>query len=370
MQIVRDLAGYTMGRSDLVRRAMSKKKTAVMEKERQNFVYGNEAEGVKGCIANGIDEKTANHIYDEMIDFAKYAFNKSHAAAYAVVAYRTAYLKYFYPKEFLAGILNDRIDKIEEISKYIAYMKEKNIEVLPPDINKSKAIFSVQGNGLRFGLGALRGVGQAPIEGVINERNEHGEFKDFADFALRCAKYVNKRIVESLVYAGAFDCFGYTRSQFAAVYDEVITRVNAMDKQKAGAQISLFGDIIEEQSIDIDYPTIPEYEQTEKLSKEKSVLGVYVSGHPFEKFAPYFKDKSFNCSMLTEYLEDEETGAKTYTEISDGQQVQIARSVAAQLDATGAEVIVTACPLCKKAIGRGTKGEVRDLAEIVVAAIK
>ncbi|MFQ9739378.1 MAG: OB-fold nucleic acid binding domain-containing protein [Christensenellaceae bacterium] len=196
-------------------------------------------------------------------------------------------------------------------------------------MNKSKAIFSVQGNGLRFGLGALRGVGQAPIEGVINERNEHGEFKDFADFALRCAKYVNKRIVESLIYAGAFDCFGYTRSQFAAVYDEVITRVNAMDKQKAGAQISLFGDIIEEQSIDIDYPTIPEYEQTEKLSKEKSVLGVYVSGHPFEKFAPYFKDKSFNCSMLTEYLEDEETGAKTYTEISDGQQVTMGGMVAA-----------------------------------------
>ena len=331
MQIFQKLAGYSLGQADLVRRAMAKKHKDELMAQKDKFIYGDIDKGgnITGCAAQGIPADVAAKIFADMESFASYAFNKSHAAAYAVVAYRTAYLKYFYPKEFLAGILNDRIDKIEEISKYIAYMKEKNIEVLPPDINKSKAIFSVQGNGLRFGLGALRGVGQAPIEGVINERNEHGEFKDFADFALRCAKYVNKRIVESLIYAGAFDCFGYTRSQFAAVYDEVITRVNAMDKQKAGAQISLFGDIIEEQSIDIDYPTIPEYEQTEKLSKEKSVLGVYVSGHPFEKFAPYFKDKSFNCSMLTEYLEDEETGAKTYTEISDGQQVTMGGMVAA-----------------------------------------
>ena len=302
MQIFQKLAGYSLGQADLVRRAMAKKHKDELMAQKDKFIYGDIDKGgnITGCAAQGIPADVAAKIFADMESFASYAFNKSHAAAYAVVAYRTAYLKYFYPKEFLAGILNDRIDKIEEISKYIAYMKEKNIEVLPPDINKSKAIFSVQGNGLRFGLGALRGVGQAPIEGVINERNEHGEFKDFADFALRCAKYVNKRIVESLIYAGAFDCFGYTRSQFAAVYDEVITRVNAMDKQKAGAQISLFGDIIEEQSIDIDYPTIPEYEPTEKLSKEKSVLGVYVSGHPFEKFAPYFKDKSFNCSMLTE----------------------------------------------------------------------
>ncbi|MFQ7701323.1 MAG: DNA polymerase III subunit alpha, partial [Christensenellaceae bacterium] len=244
MQIFQKLAGYSLGQADLVRRAMAKKHKDELMAQKDKFIYGDIDKGgnITGCAAQGIPADVAAKIFADMESFASYAFNKSHAAAYAVVAYRTAYLKYFYPKEFLAGILNDRIDKIEEISKYIAYMKEKNIEVLPPDINKSKAIFSVQGNGLRFGLGALRGVGQAPIEGVINERNEHGEFKDFADFALRCAKYVNKRIVESLIYAGAFDCFGYTRSQFAAVYDEVITRVNAMDKQKAGAQISLFGD--------------------------------------------------------------------------------------------------------------------------------
>lgn len=331
MQIFQKLAGYSLGQADLVRRAMAKKHKDELMAQKDKFIFGDIAQGgnITGCAAQGIPADVAAKIFADMESFASYAFNKSHAAAYAVVAYRTAYLKYFYPKEFLAGILNDRIDKIEEISKYIAYMKEKNIDVLPPHINKSKSIFSVEGNGLRFGLGALRGVGQAPIEAVIEERNANGEFKDFADFAIRCAKHVNKRIVESLIYAGAFDCFGYTRSQFAAVYDEVITRVNAMDKQKAGAQISLFGDIIEEQSLEIVYPDIPEYEQTEKLSKEKSVLGVYVSGHPFEKYVAYFKDKNFNCSMLTEYMEDEETGVKTYTELSDGQQVTMGGMIAA-----------------------------------------
>ncbi|MBS1400249.1 MAG: DNA polymerase III subunit alpha [Clostridia bacterium] len=331
MQIFQKLAGYSLGQADLVRRAMAKKHKDELMAQKDKFIFGDIAQGgnITGCAAQGIPADVAAKIFADMESFASYAFNKSHAAAYAVVAYLTAYLKYFYPKEFLAGILNDRIDKIEEISKYIAYMKEKNIDVLPPHINKSKSIFSVEGNGLRFGLGALRGVGQAPIEAVIEERNANGEFKDFADFAIRCAKHVNKRIVESLIYAGAFDCFGYTRSQFAAVYDEVITRVNAMDKQKAGAQISLFGDIIEEQSLEIVYPDIPEYEQTEKLSKEKSVLGVYVSGHPFEKYVAYFKDKNFNCSMLTEYMEDEETGVKTYTELSDGQQVTMGGMIAA-----------------------------------------
>jgi DNA polymerase-3 subunit alpha len=208
-------------------------------------------------------------------------------------------------------------------------MKEKNIDVLPPDINKSKAIFWVEGNGLRIGLGALRGVGQDAIEAVIKERNENGLFKDFSDFIVRCAKYINKRIVESLIYAGAFDSFGYTRSQFAAVYEEALARVNAIDKQKAGAQISLFGSILEEQSLEISYPNVPEYDTMEKLSKEKSVLGVYVSGHPFEKFLPYFKDKTFNCSMLNNYTEDEEGGAKTYTDVSDGMSVSMGGMISA-----------------------------------------
>ena len=331
MQIFQQLAGYTYGQADLVRRAMAKKKKKELMEQKDKFIHGAPEEGITGCVSKGIPEEVAAKIFGDMESFASYAFNKSHAAAYAVVAYRTAYLKAFYPKEFLAGILNDRIDKIEEISKYITYMKERNITVLPPDINKSRDIFYVEGNGLRIGLGALRGVGQDAIAAVIKERNENGEFKDFSDFIVRCAKHVNKRIVESLIYAGAFDSFGYARSQFASVYEEVLARVNAMDKQKAGDQISLFGSILEEQSIEIRYPDIPEYETMERLSKEKSVLGVYVSGHPFEKFLPHFKDKTFNCSMLNAFTEEEgeEGGAKTYTEISDGMPVTMGGMIGA-----------------------------------------
>ena len=323
MQIFQQLAGYTYGQADLVRRAMAKKKKKELMEQKDKFIYGAPDEGITGCVSKGIPAEVAEKIFGDMESFASYAFNKSHAAAYAVVAYRTAYLKHFYPKEFLAGILNDRIDKIDEVSKYIMYMKEKNIDILPPNINKSKDIFWVEGNGLRIGLGALRGVGQDAIAAVINERERNGEFKDFADFAMRCSKYVNKRIVESLIYAGAFDCFGYNRAQVAAVYEEVLTRVSAMEKQKAGAQISLFGSILQEQAIEVKFPNIPEFETMEKLSKEKSVLGVYVSGHPFEKYITYFKDKTFNCSMLNNYLEDEETGEKTYAEVADGQQVSM-----------------------------------------------
>ena len=328
MQIFQQLAGYSLGQADLVRRAMAKKKKKELMEQKDKFIYGAPDEGITGCASLGIPAEVAAKIFADMESFASYAFNKSHAAAYAVVAYRTAYLKAFYPKEFLAGILNDRIDKIDEISKYILYMKEKNIAVLPPDINKSKEIFWVEGNGLRIGLGALRGVGQDAIAAVIKERNENGEFKDFADFVVRCAKYVNKRIVESLIYAGAFDSFGYARAQVAAVYEDALARVNAMDKQKAGAQISLFGSILEEQSLDVVFPNIPEYETMEKLSKEKSVLGVYVSGHPFEKFLPYFKDRTFNCSMLNTYTEEED-GAKTYTEISDGMPITMGGMISA-----------------------------------------
>ena len=329
MQIFQQLAGYTYGQADLVRRAMAKKKKKELMAHKDKFIYGDSDAKITGCVSKGIPAEVAAKIFGDMESFASYAFNKSHAAAYAVVAYRTAYLKAFYPKEFLAGVLNDRIDKIEEISKYITYMKERNIAVLQPDINKSRDIFYVEGNGIRIGLAALRGVGQDAIAAVIKERNENGEFKDFSDFIVRCAKFVNKRIVESLIYAGAFDSFGYTRSQFASVYEEALARVNAMDKQKAGDQISLFGSILEEQSIDVRYPDIPEYETMEKLSKEKSVLGVYVSGHPFEKFLPYFKDSTFNCSMLNAYTEDEESGVKTYTEISDGMPITMGGMIGA-----------------------------------------
>ncbi|MBE7067779.1 MAG: DNA polymerase III subunit alpha [Clostridiales bacterium] len=329
MQIFQQLAGYSLGQADLVRRAMAKKKKKELMEQKDKFIYGSPEDNITGCASLGIPAEVAAKIFADMESFASYAFNKSHAAAYAVVAYRTAYLKAFYPKEFLAGILNDRIDKIDEVSKYIMYMKEKNIDVLPPDINKSKEIFWVEGNGLRIGLGALRGVGQEAISSVIKERDENGLFKDFSDFIMRCIKFVNKRILESLIYAGAFDSFGYARAQVASVYEDALSRMNAIDKQKSGAQISLFGSILQETALKIDFPNIPEYETMEKLSKEKSVLGVYVSGHPFEKFLPYFKDASFNCSVLNSYTEDEETGVKTYTDLADGTPVTMGGMISA-----------------------------------------
>ena len=208
------------------------------------------------------------------------------------------------------------------------YMKEKEIPVLPPDVNRSRAIFYVEGDGIRIGLGALRGVGQEAIAAVIKEREKNGAFVDFADFILRCAKHVNKRIVESLIYAGAFDCFGYHRAQYAAVYEEALSRVNAIDKQKAGAQISLFGSVLEEQKIEIAFPDIPEYDIMEKLSKEKSVLGVYVSGHPLEKYTQHFKEMTFNCLMLSDFTEDEETGEKVYHEIENEKEVTMGGIIA------------------------------------------
>ena len=329
MQIFQRLAGYSLGQADLVRRAMSKKQKKELMEQKDKFIYGSPKDNITGCAALGIPAEVAAKIFADMESFASYAFNKSHAAAYAVVAYRTAYLKHFYPKEFLAGVLNDRIDKIEEISKYVMYMKEKNIDVLPPDINRSREIFWVEGNGIRIGLGALRGVGQEAIAAVIKEREENGLFKDFSDFVHRCTKFVNKRIVESLIYAGAFDCFGYNRAQVAHVYEDVMNRVSGMEKQKTGAQMSFFGSMIEEQRVEVSFPNIPEFEMMEKLSKEKSVLGVYVSGHPFEKFLPYFKECSFNCSMLNEYTEDEETGERTYADIRDEQPATMGGMISA-----------------------------------------
>lgn len=322
MQIFQQLAGYTFGQADLVRRAMAKKHKDELMAQRDKFIYGDIDQGgtITGCASHGIPPEVASKIFADMESFASYAFNKSHAAAYAVVAYRTAYLKYFYPKEFIAGVLNDRIDKIDEITKYVLYMKEKKYDVLPPDINKSRAVFKVEGNGIRFGLGALRGVGQGAVEQVIEERNEHGLFKSFQDFLMRCTKYVNKRIVECFILGGAFDCFGYKRSQYMAVYEGLMNRIAGIDKQKASAQMSLFGDIIEEQEIEVNYPDIPEYESGERLSFEKQCLGVYISGHPFEKYLPYFSDMNFNCSMLNDFEEDED-GNRTYNAVESGQPV-------------------------------------------------
>ena len=285
MQIVRDLAGYTWGRSDLVRRAMSKKKTKVMEEERQNFVYGNKAEGVPGCVANGIDEKVANKIYDEMIDFAKYAFNKSHAAAYAVVSYQTAYLKYYYPVEFMAALMTSVLDNSTKVSEYILTCRRMGIEILPPDINEGESGFSVSGNSIRYGLSAIKSVGRPVIEAIIEERKERGVFTTLNDFITRMSgKDVNKRSIENFIKAGALDCLEGTRKQLLMVYSSVLDSVNQEKKNSMAGQMTLFDLAPEEDKADFELklPDVGEYPKEELLAFEKEVLGVYISGHPLE----------------------------------------------------------------------------------------
>lgn len=287
MQIVMELAGYTLGRSDLVRRAMSKKKGDVMQRERQNFVYGNEEEGVPGCINRGIDEKTANKIFDEMIDFAKYAFNKSHAAAYAVVAYQTAYLKCHYPEEFMAALITSVLDRTDKVSEYIAHCRKHGIQILPPDINEGFGHFSVSGNAIRYGLSALKSVGRSVIDAIVEEREQHGLYRDLKDFISRLSnKEVNKRTIESFIKSGAFDCFDANRRQMMMVYLQVIDTVNQEKKSAMTGQMSLLDFLGEEEKkeFDISYPNVAEYEKEEMLSYEKEVLGVYVSGHPLEDY--------------------------------------------------------------------------------------
>ncbi len=331
MQIFQNLAGYSLGQADLVRRAMAKKHRSELMAQKDKFIYGDLDKGgnIAGCASRGIPPGVSAELFAQMESFASYAFNKSHAAAYAVVTYQTAFLKKYYPKEFLAGVLNNRIDKIDEIAKYVVYMKEKNIAVYPPDVNKSRAYFSVQGDGLRFGLCALRGVGVAAMEKVIEEREAHGAFKDFPDFIMRCVGFVNKKMVESLIYGGAFDSMGQKRAQYHAVYEELMRRLAAIDKQKSSAQMSLFGDIIEEKPPEVKYPDIPEWNTSELLSNEKSVLGVYVSGHPFGAYSAYFTDCNFNTGMLADFEEDEETGDRTYQQFKTGDAVTMGGIVSA-----------------------------------------
>ena len=316
MQIVRNLAGYTLGRSDLVRRAMSKKKAAVMEKERQNFVYGNEAEGVPGCIANGIDEKTANKIYDEMIDFAKYAFNKSHAAAYAVVSYQTAWLKYYYPVEFMAALMTSVIDNPGKVSEYIYSCRQMGIKILPPDINKGEGSFSVDSGNIRYGLAAIKSIGKPVIESIIKERKNGGPFSNLKDFIERLSgKEVNKRTIESFIKSGAFDSLGGTRKQFMVVYVQILDQVNRERKYSMTGQLSLFDIVSDDQKseFDIPLPDVGEYEKETKLAFEKEVLGVYLSGHPLEDYEEKWRK---NISRTTlDFQLDDETGR---TKVHDG----------------------------------------------------
>lgn len=307
MQIVRDLGGYTLGRSDLVRRAMSKKKQAVMEKERANFVYGNEEESVPGCVSRGIDEKTASGIYDTMMDFAKYAFNKSHAACYAVVAYQTAYLKYYYPVEFMAALMTSVIDNPKKVAEYILVCRNMGIEILPPDINEGESGFSVSGSSIRYALTAIKSVGRPVITAVVEERKERGPFLNLQDFVNRITdKDVNKRAVESFIKAGALDGLGGTRKQFMSVFSQVMDRTQKDRKNNMAGQLSLF-DIVEEEEkegLALKLPDVGEYPKEMKLAFEKEVLGIYVSGHPLEEYEAAWRKKISNTTADFAYDEE------------------------------------------------------------------
>ena len=328
MQIVQKLAGYTLGRSDLVRRAMSKKKAAVMEKERQNFVYGNKEEGVPGCIANGISEQTANKIYDEMIDFAKYAFNKSHAAAYAVVAYQTAYLKYYYPVEFMAALMTSVIDNPGKVSEYILSCRQMGIAILPPDINEGEARFSVSDGSIRYALSAIKGVGRPVVEAIAEERRLAGRFQSLADFIERMSgKEVNKRVVENLIKAGALDSLGGNRQQYIQAYASIMDSVAQSNKTMMTGQMSLFDFVDEDQkeSFQVKLPNVGEYPKELLLSFEKDVLGVYISGHPLEEYEERWKKNI--TAVTTDFMLDEETNR---TRVHDGESVIIGGMIMAK----------------------------------------
>ena len=330
MQIVRDLAGYTMGRSDLVRRAMSKKKTAVMEKERQNFVYGNEAEGVKGCIANGIDEKTANHIYDEMIDFAKYAFNKSHAAAYAVVSYQTAYLKYYYPKEFMAALMSSVMDNVSKFSEYILTCRRMmDIAILPPDINEGESGFSVSGDGIRYGLSAIKSVGRPVVDAILEGRKKNGIFSSMEDFINRMTnKEVNRRTIENFIKSGAMDSLPGTRRQKVAVAPILLDNKARERKNAWEGQMSLFDLVSEEEKKEyqVSFPDVGEYSKEELLAFEKDILGVYISGHPLDDYEGLWR-KNITATSA-DFIVDEETEEAV---VKDGMKVVIGGLVAGKV---------------------------------------
>ncbi|MDY2608250.1 MAG: DNA polymerase III subunit alpha [Lachnospiraceae bacterium] len=316
MQIVRELAGYTLGRSDLVRRAMSKKKQSVMEKEKQNFVYGNPEENVKGCIANGIDEQIAIKIYNDMMDFAKYAFNKSHAAAYAVVSYQTAFLKYYYPVEYMAALMTSVIENSTKVSEYIVTSRGMGIKLLPPDINEGESGFSVKNNSIVYGLSAIKSIGKSVIDAIVEERELNGRFTSLKNFIERLSgKEVNKRTVENFIKAGAFDSLDGNRRQLMTIYSRIIDSVNEEKKKSITGQMSLFDLVSDEDKADyeIRMPDLEEYSKEEKLAFEKEVLGVYVSGHPLEQYEAKWRKnvKSFTKDFITD--EEGNTIAKDNT---------------------------------------------------------
>ena len=321
MQIVMKLAGYDLGRSDLVRRAMSKKKADVMAKEREYFVYGNKDLNVPGCIARGIDERVANKIFDDMTDFAKYAFNKSHAAAYTIVSYQTAWLKYYYPVEFMAALMTSVIDFPTKVAEYIMECRKMDIKILPPDINEGERDFSVSGGNIRYALSAIKSVGRSVIDNIVNERQEHGPFVSLKDFIERLSgKEVNKRTVESFIKSGAMDGLHATRRQLMMVYVQVMDQVNQERKKSMTGQMTLFDFVSDDEKaeFDVHYPNVGEYDKELKLAFEKEVLGVYISGHPLEEYAKFLMKNV--TAVTTDFYVDDETGE---SRVRDNQNVII-----------------------------------------------
>ena len=321
MQIVRDLAGYTLGRSDMVRRAMSKKKASVMEKERKNFVYGNEEEGVKGCIANGIKEDVANRIFDEMIDFAKYAFNKSHAACYAYISYQTAYLKYYYPKEFMASLLTSVMDNTTKVSEYILSCRQMGIAILPPDINEGESKFSVAEGGIRFGLSAIKGVGISVSDEIVRIRKEGGKFDSLEDLVERTSnKEVNRRTLENFIKSGAVDSLEGNRNQKLQIVSQVLNNKSKNQKNVISGQMSLFDFATEEdkKSFQVQMPEVKELSREQILLFEKETLGIYISGHPLEDYADEM-EKNVTAKTSDFAIDEESNEAK----LGDGQKVII-----------------------------------------------
>ena len=340
MQIVRELAGYSLGRADLVRRAMGKKKLDVMAKEREIFINGQLDENgdviVPGCVRNGIDEKSANKIFDEMSEFAKYAFNKSHAACYAVVAYRTAYLKTYYPEEFMAATLNSFLGNLDKIPEYIDECKRLKINILKPDINKSISKFTVEDGKIRFGLGSIKNVGKAPVDAIIEERESNGIFKGFIDFCERVIdKGVNKKCVESLIKAGVFEEFEQTRATLLASFEQIIDGIQSEKKRGLDGQVSMFDMGTKEEKEDMQkkkyaFEIHQEVSDKEKLSMEKEMLGIYISGHPLEKYRKLIQQQTNISTLDINQVEEQnstentEQGYNTITKFKDGQQIRYA----------------------------------------------
>ena len=307
MQIVRDLAGYSYGQSDLLRRAMSKKKDSVMKEERKNFVYGDESKGIPGCVANGVSEQVANKIYDKMIDFAKYAFNRSHAAAYAFITYQTAYLKYYYPKEYMAALLTSVMSNTGKVSEYILSGKEMGIAILPPDVNEGEGNFTAASGGIRYGMSAIKGLGENVTDAIVRDREERGPYKSLTDLIERLAGSINKKGLEALIKSGALDGLSGSRREKMAVYEQVLDSISHEKHSKMAGQLSLF-DIApkdELSTLEVKMPVLGEFDVETKLAFEKEMLGVYLSGHPLESYQDMLKSVCNATSLDFAYDEEE-----------------------------------------------------------------